>query len=86
MTHEPHTRKNSQPMFYKSGILRSKLQRTYGYFVDKSQWTQLSELFTDDATLEIESTLGAGSRFRCRFPRARILPRDAAAPVTIAPP
>ena len=39
-----------------------------------------------DATLDIESTLGAGSRFRCRFPRARILPRDAAAPVTIAPP
>jgi len=29
------------------------LQRTYGYFVDKGQWTQLSELFTDDATLEI---------------------------------
>ena len=29
------------------------LQRTYGYFVDKSQWTLLSELFTDDATLEI---------------------------------
>jgi hypothetical protein len=30
-----------------------RLQRAYGYFVDKSQWTQLSELFTDDATLEI---------------------------------
>ena len=30
-----------------------KLQRTYGYFVDKGQWTQLAELFTDDATLEI---------------------------------
>jgi len=30
-----------------------RLQRTYGYFVDKSQWTRLSELFTDDATLEI---------------------------------
>ena len=30
-----------------------RLQRTYGYFVDKSQWVQLSELFTDDATLEI---------------------------------
>jgi hypothetical protein len=30
-----------------------RLQRTYGYFVDKSQWTQLSELFSDDATLEI---------------------------------
>ncbi len=30
-----------------------RLQRTYGYFVDKSQWKQLSELFTDDATLEI---------------------------------
>ena len=29
------------------------VQRTYGYFVDKGQWTQLSELFTDDATLEI---------------------------------
>lgn len=29
------------------------LQRTYGYFVDKGQWTQLSELFTEDATLEI---------------------------------
>jgi SnoaL-like domain len=30
-----------------------RLQRTYGYFVDKSQWVQLSELFSDDATLEI---------------------------------
>jgi len=30
-----------------------RLQRAYGYFVDKSQWRQLSELFTDDATLEI---------------------------------
>jgi hypothetical protein len=30
-----------------------RVQRTYGYFVDKSQWKQLAELFTDDATLEI---------------------------------
>ena len=30
-----------------------RVQRTYGYFVDKAQWTRLSELFTDDATLEI---------------------------------
>jgi len=30
-----------------------RLQRTYGYFVDKGQWTQLSELFSDNATLEI---------------------------------
>lgn len=30
-----------------------RLQRSYGYFVDKSQWTQLAELFADDATLEI---------------------------------
>jgi hypothetical protein len=30
-----------------------RLQRAYGYFVDKSQWVQLSELFSDDATLEI---------------------------------
>lgn len=30
-----------------------RLQRSYGYFVDKSQWTPLSELFSDDATLEI---------------------------------
>jgi hypothetical protein len=30
-----------------------RLQRVYGYFVDKGQWTQLSELFADDATLEI---------------------------------
>ena len=29
------------------------LQRTYGYFVDKAQWTLLSELFAKDATLEI---------------------------------
>jgi len=29
------------------------LQRTYGYFVDKGQWTLLADLFTDDATLEI---------------------------------
>ena len=32
MVHEPHTRKNTQPLFYKSGIIRSKLQRTYGYY------------------------------------------------------
>ena len=30
-----------------------RLQRTYGYFVDKGQRTPLSELFADDATLEI---------------------------------
>ncbi len=30
-----------------------RVQRAYGYFVDKGQWTELSELFTDDATLEI---------------------------------
>ena len=30
-----------------------RLQRTYGYFVDKSQWVPLAELFTEDATLEI---------------------------------
>ncbi len=29
------------------------LQRTYGYFVDKGQWTHLSNLFAEDATLEI---------------------------------
>jgi len=29
------------------------VQRTYGYFVDKGQWTKLSQLFTEDATLEI---------------------------------
>ena len=29
------------------------VQRTYGYFVDKAQWTQLSQLFSKDATLEI---------------------------------
>lgn len=30
-----------------------QLQRLYGYFVDKGQWTQLSNLFAEDATLEI---------------------------------
>lgn len=30
-----------------------RVQRTYGYFVDKGQWTLLSQLFTEDATLEI---------------------------------
>jgi len=30
-----------------------RVQRAYGYFVDKAQWTLLSDLFTDDATLEI---------------------------------
>ncbi len=30
-----------------------RLQRTYGYFVDKRQWTQLAELFAENATLEI---------------------------------
>jgi hypothetical protein len=30
-----------------------RIQRAYGYFVDKAQWTLLSDLFTDDATLEI---------------------------------
>ena len=27
-----------------------RVQRTYGYFVDKAQWTQLSKLFAKDAT------------------------------------
>jgi hypothetical protein len=30
-----------------------RLQNAYGYFVDKAQWAQLTELFSDDATLEI---------------------------------
>jgi hypothetical protein len=30
-----------------------KVQRTYGYFVDKGQWTHLANLFAEDATLEI---------------------------------
>jgi hypothetical protein len=30
-----------------------RVQRAYGYFVDKGQWTQLSDLFADDATMEI---------------------------------
>ena len=30
-----------------------RLQKAYGYFVDESQWTRLSELFTENATLEI---------------------------------
>lgn len=32
MTYEPHARKQSQPLLYKSGIFRSKLKRTYGYY------------------------------------------------------
>lgn len=30
-----------------------RVQRTYGYFVDKGQWTHLANLFAEDATLEI---------------------------------
>lgn len=30
-----------------------KVQRTYGYFVDKGQWTHLANLFAEDSTLEI---------------------------------
>ena len=30
-----------------------RLQKAYGYFVDEGQWTRLSGLFADDATLEI---------------------------------
>lgn len=29
------------------------LQRTYGYYVDKAMWDEVSELFADNATLEI---------------------------------
>ncbi len=29
------------------------LQRTYGYFVDKTMWKETADLFADDATLEI---------------------------------
>jgi hypothetical protein len=29
------------------------LQAAYGYYYDKSQWDQISELFTDDATYEV---------------------------------
>ena len=30
-----------------------RVQRSYGYFVDKAMWTEVSELFADDGTLEI---------------------------------
>src|SRR5690606_38599229 len=30
-----------------------RLQRTYGYLVDKAQWEPLGDLFSGDATLEI---------------------------------
>jgi hypothetical protein len=30
-----------------------KLQRAYGYYVDKAQWPEISDLFADDGTLEI---------------------------------
>ncbi|MDB5684899.1 MAG: hypothetical protein JWM75_2597 [Sphingomonas bacterium] len=30
-----------------------RVQRTYGYLVDKAMWTEVSELFADDGTLEI---------------------------------
>ncbi|MBO9604169.1 MAG: nuclear transport factor 2 family protein [Novosphingobium sp.] len=30
-----------------------RLQRTYGYFVDKAEWDPLGDLFSKDATLEI---------------------------------
>src|SRR5688500_12405267 len=29
------------------------VQRTYGYFVDKGMWTEISELFAADGTYEI---------------------------------
>ena len=29
------------------------VQHAYGYYVDKAQWRSVSELFADDATLEI---------------------------------
>ncbi len=32
MTYEPHTRKGAQRLFYKSGIIRSHRQMTYGYY------------------------------------------------------
>lgn len=30
-----------------------RVQRTYGYFVDKAMWTEVSDLFAEDGTLEI---------------------------------
>lgn len=36
-----------------SYIAVSNLQRTYGYYVDKFQWEQVADLFSRDATLEI---------------------------------
>lgn len=34
-------------------IAVTDLQRIYGYYVDKSQWEQVADLFSRDATLEI---------------------------------
>ncbi|OYW85846.1 MAG: hypothetical protein B7Z20_08330 [Sphingobium sp. 32-64-5] len=33
----------------------SNLQRTYGYYVDKSQWDQVADLFARDGVLEINA-------------------------------
>jgi hypothetical protein len=32
------------------------LQRTYGFYIDKALWTHAADLFTDDATLEIDNS------------------------------
>ena len=37
-----------------------KLQRAYGYFVDKALWSQIVELFTDDGTVQ----LGGGGLYK----------------------
>ena len=29
------------------------LQRTYGYYVDRNNWSEIAQLFTTDGTLEI---------------------------------
>jgi beta-glucanase (GH16 family) len=41
MVHEPHTRNGKQNLFYKSGIIRSKHKRTYGYYEARIKGCQL---------------------------------------------
>jgi len=60
---EPRTDLGTPPadlaaLAHKVGLLNDvievqNLQRSYGYFVDKSMWDDVTELFADDATLEI---------------------------------
>ncbi|MCP5556117.1 MAG: hypothetical protein H7A55_00055 [Verrucomicrobiaceae bacterium] len=67
MTYEPHARKNGQSLSYKSGIFRSKLKRTYGYYEARIKGCSL---FPEPVPRSGSTAMAKPQRARCAIAKS----------------